>query len=109
RAATVAEDVAGALRAARPGGERGGEPRVLDARVVGDQVHDEDHARGVQPLDQAPERADVTEQGVDVPRVRHVVAVVDAGGAHDRGEPHPVDAQPLEVPGTVDHALQIAG
>src|SRR5699024_7209481 len=52
---------------------------------------------------------DVTEQGVDVPRVRHVVAVVDAGGAHDRGEPHPVDAQPLEVPGTVDHALQIAG
>ena len=35
----------------RPGGgDRGGEPRVLRAGVVGHEVHDEHHARGVQSL-----------------------------------------------------------
>ena len=50
-AAPVAEQVAGALRAARAGGERGLEPRVLARGVVGHQVDDhlELQRRGPRP------------------------------------------------------------
>ena len=77
--------------------------------MVRHQVHDEDHPPGVQGIDEAAQRVDVAEQRVDVTGIGDVVAVVDAGGAHDRREPHAVHAQGLEVADAVDDALQVTG
>ena len=75
-ALAVAEQVALALGAARPGGQRRLEPRVLVGGVVGDQVDDHLEAELVGPRDQRVGVGERAEQRVDVAVVGHVVPVV---------------------------------
>ncbi len=63
------------------------EPRVLVARVVDDEVHDELHPARVQPLDQGVEVCERPEQRVDVLVVADVVAVVRLRRPVHRGQP----------------------
>ncbi len=78
-------------------GAAGGEPGVLVAGVVDDEVHDQAHAAAVQSLDEGVEVGQGSEEGVDVLVVGDVVAVVVLRGAVDGAEPHDVDAQLVEV------------
>ena len=94
--AWVAPEVPVALRAV---GRRGrlDEPRVLVRGVVDHQVHDELDAPLVQAGDEGVELLERAEQRVDVVVVADVVAVVRLRRPVDRGEPHHVDAEGLEV------------
>ena len=84
------------------------EPRVLVGGVVHHQVHDQLHAAGVQLRDQLVQVGQRAEQRVDVLVVADVVAVVVHRRAVDRGHPHDVDAQPVQVVQVAEHAAQVA-
>ena len=108
RAATVAEQESLALRAARLGGQRGLEPRVLIGGVVGHQV--DDHAEVV-VVRLANERVRVVQRavdGVDVAVVGDVVAEVGLRGRVERREPDRVDAERGQVRELRPYAVQVA-
>lgn len=73
----VAEQIALALGAARAGRHGCGEPRVLVARVVGDEIDNDPHTSGVGVCDEGPSVLQRAEQGVDVAVVGDVIAAVD--------------------------------
>ena len=89
-------------------GPRLREPRVLVGGVVHHQVHDQLHAAGVQLGDELVQVGQRAEQRVDVLVVADVVAVVVHRRGVDRGHPHDVDAQPVQVVQVAEHAAQIA-
>ncbi len=97
RAATVAEQVAGALRAARSSGESRLEPHVLVGGVVGHQVHDHLQPQVVGRGDEGVGVGEGAEQVVDGAVVGDVVAVVVLRGGVERREPDRVDAQVAQV------------
>ena len=70
---------------------------MLVAGVVDDEIHDQTHAAGVEPLDEGIEVLQGAEEGVDVLVVGDVVAVVVLRGAVDGAEPHDVDPELVEV------------
>ena len=96
-AASVAEDVALALRAAGACRQRGLEPGMPRTGVVGHQIHRDLDAAGVRRLDQPVQRADAAEQRVDVAGVGDVVAVVGHRGHHHRVQPERVDAEAAQI------------
>ena len=97
----VRPDVPVALRGVR-------EPRMLAARVVGDEVeHDLDPAR----IRIGDERVEVVQRsvvGMDAVEVGDVVPPVRVRRGVDRRQPDRVDAQPLEVVELRPNALQVA-
>ena len=103
-----AEHVALALRGARLGGQGCLEPRVLRGGVVGDQVHDDPQPGLVRGGDQVIGVLQGAEQRVHVPVVGHVIAAVLLRGDVERGEPHRVHTELLQVGQLGGHAGQIA-
>ena len=97
RSATLAEQVAGPLGAARPGGEGGAEPLVLAGGVVGHQVDDHLQPELVGRGEQVVRVGQRAEQRVDVAVVRHVVPVVVLRGRVERRDPQRVDPQVAQV------------
>ncbi len=93
----VAEEVAGALRAARPGRQRRLEPLVLVGGVVGHQVDDDAQVQLVGPGHQGVGVGQRAEQRVDVAVVGDVVAVVVLRRGVERRDPQRVDTQLGEV------------
>jgi len=93
RAGAVAEQVTGPFRAARGGGQRLLEPRMLVGGVVGYQVDDESQPLLVCGGDQCVGVAELAEQRVHVAVVGHVVARVGLRRAEERREPQRVHAQ----------------
>ena len=89
----VAEEVAGALGAARAGGQRGLEPLVLVGGVVGHQVDDHPQAELVGLRDQRVGVGERAEERVDVAVVGDVVAVVVLRRGVERRDPERVDAE----------------
>ena len=98
RALAVAEVVAVARVAARAGGERLLEPRVLVGGVVGDEVDDHLEAVRVRVLDQAARVVERAEQRVDPDVVADVVAAVLHRRRVPGRDPDPVDAKLTQVP-----------
>ena len=82
-----------ALGRARAGGERGLEPGVLVADVVGDDVDDGADAEGERLLMSSSASCERPERGVDGAVVADVVAAVGERGRVPRGEPDRVDAE----------------
>ena len=82
---------------------------MLVAGVVGDEVHDQAHASGVEPINEGIEVVQGAEEGVDVLVVGDVVAVVVLRGAVDGAEPHDVDAQLVEVVQATGQARDVTG
>ena len=87
RPRAVAEHVAVARRAARAGGERLPEPRVLGRGVVGHDVDDHLDAELVGRRQHRVEVGERAEQRVDVAVVGDVVAVVVLGRGVERRDP----------------------
>ncbi len=106
--ASVAENVAVASSAARLGGKRLAEPRMLRAGVVGHQVHGDLDAALMRGGDQSFQCGQAAEQRIDVAWVRHVVAVIGHGGHHDRAEPDRVDAESVEIVQLRCHTIDVA-
>ena len=107
RAATVAEQVAGPLRAARAGGQRRAEPRVLVGGVVRDEVHEHPQAERVRLLDEVLGVGGAAEQRVDLAVVGDVVAGVGHGGAVDRRQPQGVHPERRQVRQPGGHAGEV--
>ena len=84
------------------------EPRVLVAGVVDDEVHHQPHPARVQGLEELVEVGQGAERRVDVLVVTDVVARVVLRGRIDRGEPHDVDAELLEVVEAADQSAEVA-
>ena len=85
-----------------------GEPRVLVAGVVDDEVHDQPHPAPVQLGDQLVELRQRAEQRVDVLVVADVVAVVGLRRGVDRREPQDVDAEVGQVVQPLQDAAEVA-
>ena len=113
RAAALAEDVALALGAARAGGQRGPEPRVLAARVVGHEVDEHLQAQVVGGRDHRVGVGERAEARVDVAVVGHVVAGVVHRRDVERAQPHGIHAEVAQVrqaggdAGQVAHAVAV--
>ncbi len=93
--------------------QRVDEPRVLVARVVGDQVHEDPDPAPARLGHQSVQVGQRPVVGIDVAVVRHVVAPVAVGRARDRREPDAGDTQPSQVvqppddPRQVPHAVAV--
>ncbi len=97
-AVTPAADGSSLLsRTVAPSRERRTEPRVLVARMVGDEVDDHAQPQGGGPLDERVGVGERPQQRVAVAGVRDVGAAVGPGGRAERREPDRVDAQPGQV------------
>ena len=72
-------------------------PRVLDRRVVDDEIHHNAHTELMGTCDQTIEGREVPEKRINIAVVRDVVAVVGLRRTVDRGNPHDVDAQICQV------------
>jgi hypothetical protein len=108
RAGPVAEDVTGALRGAGLGGERGPEPLVLAARVVGHEVDQDLEPEGVSGVNEHLGVVQRAEAWVDVAVVGDVVAGVVHRRDVERREPHRVDAEVAQVGQARRDARQVA-
>src|SRR4029450_3345104 len=89
-------------------GPRLGEPRVLDARVVGHEIEEHPDLAFVGGGDQRVDVGECPEDGLHAGVVGDVVAPVGVGRDGDRVDPDAVDVEPGEVVETVDDPAQIA-
>ena len=78
-------------------GCRFNEPRVLDRRVVDDQIHHHAHTQLVGARNEGVKGCQVAKQRVDVAVVGDVVAVVGLRRAIDGGDPDDVDPEARQV------------
>ena len=106
--ATVAEDVPVPFGTAGRRRQGGAEPFVLDAGVIGHQIHRHLDLPRVRGLDQLVHGREVTEQRVDVTGIGHVVTVIGHRRAHDRAQPEGVDTEQFEVSQLVPHSVEVA-
>ena len=84
------------------------EPRVLVARVVGDDVDDQLHVPGVQLADEPVDVGERAEHRVDALVVADVVAVVDLRRRVERRHPEHVGTERRDVVEPVDQPRQVA-
>ena len=106
-ASALPEDVAGALGAARPGGQRLLEPHVLIRAVVGHDVDDDLDLPLVQGRDELVEVLEGAQTGVDVAVVGDVVAAVGQLRGIERAQPHGIHSQVPQVVRATGHAAQV--
>ena len=104
----VAEEVAGALAAARRRRESLLEPRVLVGRVVRDQIDDDPDAALVRLREHLVEVGQRAEERIDVAVVRDVVAGILLRRALEGAQPQGVDAEGCEVVEARRDARQVA-
>ena len=107
-ALALTEQVTGALRASRRGGQGRLEPLVLIGRVVRHEVDDDADAAAVRLREHRVEVAERAEERVDVAVVGDVVAGVVLGGLLERAEPECVDAELDQIVEVRGHAGQVA-
>ena len=97
-----------------PAGVRQGRARLLEpgvsvGRVIGHVVNDDTELPPMSFVDEPVEGRERAEQRVDVLVIGDVVAEVGHRRSIERGEPEPLDAQPLEVLEPTRDPIEIAG
>lgn len=107
-AATIAEDIAGALGRSGAGGKSGFEPGVLVGRMVGHDVDDDLDAARVSRGDHVIEVVKRAETLVDIAVVRHIIAAIDKRRWVKRAQPDGLDTQSLKIVHLLGNARDIA-
>lgn len=107
-AATIAEDITGALGRSGAGGKSGFEPGVLVGRMVGHDVDDDLDAVRVSRSDHVIEVVKRAETWVDIAVVRHIIAAINKRRWVKRAQPDGLDTQPLKIVHLLGNARDIA-
>ena len=97
-----------ALRRTGRCGERGLEPRVLVAAVIGHEVQQHPQSAGPRLGDESVDIGEGAEDRVHGAVVGDVIAGVGLRGEEERGEPHRVDPELAEVVQSGGDARQVA-